>query len=382
VTDDRPGSPADRHRYAVVGVVEEAVDVSTAFVVAGLDGSERVILVGSTEPTTTVLLTRLRHNGADPARALRNGQLVIVDQARTHALDGIPPEHAVEDLKRQAAAAVQDGYTGIRFGGMLPRSTVSPHEHTLSRAIGQHPATALCLYHAQATAEVLHTVHHLHDQRVPSTAIPYDTDLRITAISPHRLEMIGRVGPGNRDRVLATLGEAAGAGHRTITAASLDITDRETLHAITALGVGLIPSPTAQRITGPSAAPVAIPAGPDATGRNGFPIPGHTATTMIANLIWRTYGTSRPDRAESVLDWAGLLGRPAAPITEVAARHRIATATMTTRTRHVQHRGSQTPLTPLQLRDATRAPHPTEDLLSRYRITQLLGLPPPPPRTT
>jgi hypothetical protein len=160
------------------------------------------------------------------------------------------------------------------------------------------------------------------------------------------------------------------------------VLDLETLHAIMALGVGLIPSPMAQRIGRVSAAPAAVRTGPDAMGRNGFPVPGHTASTMVANLIWRTFGTSRPGRAESVLDWAGLLGRPAAPIADVAARHRVTPATVTARARQVQHRGSQTPLTPLQLRDATRAPHATEDQLSRARIAQLLGLPPPPPTAT
>jgi hypothetical protein len=172
--------PVDRHRYAVVGGIEEAVEASVAFVVEGLDDSERVILVGSTYPGTNVLLTRLQQNGADPGRAVRHGQLVIVDQVRTSALSEMPPDWAVDELSRQAGAAVRDGYTGIRFGGLIPGTTLGPHEHTLSKVIRQHPATALCLYHAQAPAEVLHTVHDLHDARMPSPAIFDDGDLRIT----------------------------------------------------------------------------------------------------------------------------------------------------------------------------------------------------------
>ena len=76
------------------------------------------------------------------------------------------------------------------------------------------------------------------------------------------------------------------------------------------------------------------------------------------------------------MDWAGLLDRPAQPPVEVAHRHRISTATLTNRVRQVHRRGSQTPLTPVQLRDVTRPPYPSDDHLGRRRIAQLLGLPP------
>jgi hypothetical protein len=54
---------------------------------------------------------------------------------------------------------------------------------------------------------------------------------------------------------------------------------------------------------------------------------------------------------------------------------------LTIRIRQVTSRGAQIPLTPVQLRDASRTTAPTEDELSHRRIAQLLGLPSPPPTT-
>ncbi len=364
-----------RHCYAVVDGAEDAAEVSAAFVTAGLAASERVVVVGLTDQGDG-LLTRLREDGADPTRAVRDGRLVVTDQARSVALYERSTEVFVDELGRRATAAVRDGYTGIRFGGLFPGITLSPHEHGLDRVVRKYPATALCLYHRQAPAGVVTAVESVHDDRVRCPILFDDGQLRITAVSEHRLRLAGRLSLGNRNQVLAVLGDAADAGRRTINAAALDTIDPETLHAILGLGVGLTSNPALPRLAR-SAAPAPLPRIPDAMGRNGFPVPGQTATTLVANLAWRTFGTSRPGRAESVLDWAGLLGRPAAPINQVAHRHGVAPATVTTRVRQVHHRGSQTPLTPLQMRDATRAPQPTEDQRSRHRIAQLLGVTPP-----
>lgn len=114
--------------------------------------------------------------------------------------------------------------------------------------------------------------------------------------------------------------------------------------------------------------------------RTGVPVVGQTAPAVITNLIWRTFGHTPAGSAESVLDWAGLQGHPAEPIAEVAKRHHIARATLTNRVRRATNRGAQTPLSPLLLRDATRATQPTEDHLSRQRTALLLELPPPHPR--
>ena len=148
-------------------------------------------------------------------------------------------------------------------------------------------------------------------------------------------------------------------------------------------GLGLTlrrPHPEVQRITRELAAKAQPVPAADTMTRNGSPVPGQTAPDVVSNLIWRTFGHARAGRAESVLDWAGLFGGPAGPVARVAARHRVAPATLTSRARQVARRGAQTPLSPLLLRDATRATQPTEDHLGRQRTAQLLGLPPPPSR--
>ena len=370
-----------RHSYAVVDGAEHALEITSGFVISGLKKSDQIILVGLTDRRAGLLLARLREDGADPAGALRDGQLIIVDQVKTHALYAMPTNQVADELDRQATAAVRAGYAGIRFGGLLPGMTVSPHERTLNLLVLKHPAIALCLYHGQAPAEILTQVHRLHDRRLPSTAVLDDGELRITTISRHGLRLAGRIGPGNRFQTLAVLADAAGEGRRTIDAASLRGIDLESLHALLTSGLGLKlrrQNPVMQRLTRTLAAQTHPASSPDIAARTGAAVPGQTACALVTNLVWRTFGHSATGRAESVLDWVGLLDAPAGRIVEVANRHHIASVTLGNRVRQARNRGIQTPLNPLQLRDATRATQPTEDHLSRQRIAQLLGLPPAP----
>ena len=365
----------------MVDGAEHALEISSGFVIGGLKNSDRITLIGLTDRRAGALLTRLREDGTDPAGALRHGQLIIVDQAKTHALYEMPTSQVADELDRQTTAAIRDGYTGIRFGGLQPGTTVSPHERTLNRLVLERPATALCLYHGLAPAEVLTQVHRLHDRRLPSTVVFDDGELRITTTSPRGLRLAGRIWPGNRLRTLAVLADAAAEGRRTIDVASLREIDPESMHAVFTTGLGLKlrgQNPVVQRLARTLTAQ-AQPAAPlDTAARTGTPVPGQTASALVTNLVWRTFGHSATGRAESVLDWAGLYGAPARPVAQVANRHHIAPATLTNRVRQARTRGTQTPLNPLQLRDATRATQPTEDHLSRQRTAQLLGLPPVP----
>jgi hypothetical protein len=365
-----------RHFFAVVDAADRAVEVSTGFVTDGLAAAERVIVVGATDHGAGALSTRLRSHGADPARAVRDGQLVFVDRDSTRALYGMPGHRVGDELRSQAAAAVRDGYTGVRFGGLLPRLIISPLERMVTDLTRQCPVTVLCLYHALAPAEVLTAVDGLHDGQVRCEAVFDDGNLLITAVRRHTLEMAGRVHPGNRGRVLAALADAADAGYRTINAVAAQGIDRSTLPAILALGFELNPNPARPGTGRPRARQRKVLPATDPAARNGFPVPGQTAAEVITNLTWRTFGRSRPNRAETVLDWAGLLDRGAGPVSQVADRYGTTPATVINRVRQVHHRGGQTPLTPVQLRDATRAALPTEDALSRLRIAQLLGLRP------
>ena len=136
-----------RHSYAVIDGPEHALEVSSAFVTAGLARCERIMLIGLSEKRAGSVLNRVREDGADPDGALRDGQLIIADQSVTSAVYLMTAKQLTDRIAGRAAAAVRDGYTGLRVGGLLPGVSISPHEPTLSRLVREHPVTALCLYH-------------------------------------------------------------------------------------------------------------------------------------------------------------------------------------------------------------------------------------------
>jgi hypothetical protein len=111
--------------------------------------------------------------------------------------------------------------------------------------------------------------------------------------------------------------------------------------------------------------------------RDGIQVPGTTTRIVVSGLIWRTYGSARPQRARSVLDWAGLLGHPAGAVADIAARHAVTVPTIRNRIRHVRSRGEIIPLSPVVLWDTERVSYQGEDHLSRQRCAYLLGVQPP-----
>ncbi len=378
---DDPVSGGARHSCAFVVGAEHALEVSSGFVRAGLRAGERVVLAGVTDLQRPALLTRLREDGADPAATLREGILVVLDQSRTRAFYAMPMTQVASRLTRQAEAAVRDGYAGIRFGGLVIGSQQSPHEATLQELVGRRFARAMCLYDARAPADVLAQARRSHDRVVTSVALFDDGDLRLTAMSPQSVRLSGRIHPGNRKLVLSLLTEMAHSGRRVVDAASLREVDPESLSWLLTSGLGLSLRRPNDAVQG-FARSLATRLPPQPThlaARTGSPVAGQTAAEAATNLIWRTFGRSRPGRPESVLDWAGLLGRPAAPVAEVAERNGIGPSTLTHRVRQVTHRGTNTQLTPLLIRDATRSTLPSEDHLGRKRIAHLFGVPPPRP---
>jgi hypothetical protein len=384
VAEDTTGR-VHRHSYALVDGHEHALEMSSTFVAAGLRRSERVVLVRSTRQRADSLLTRLREDGAEPSRALRVGQLVLLDGPTHAALQGMSDAWISEQMVQLAAAAVRDGYTGIRFGALPAGMLLSPHEDVMNDVVRAQPVSALCLYRAQAPAEVLTAADRVHDRQVLSTALYDDGDLRVTLDPGHGLRLAGRISPSNRAPVMSMLSDAAAAGRRTIDVASLRDIDPHSLSLIltTDLGVHLRhPHPAVRKLARQLSTPLRRLPPACRDGRTGVPVPGHAAATVAAHLVWRTFGDTAPDRPESVLDWAGLLGRPAGPVTAIATAHHTTTATLLNRIHKVRARGVQTPLSPLVRHDATRATQSTEDDLSRRRIAELLGLSPPRQSTT
>jgi hypothetical protein len=378
--DELRAPPVHQHSYAVIDGPEHANELLSAFVTDGLARSEQVTIIGLTDQRASSLLRRIDEDGADAQGAVRDGRLIVADRSVTDAVDTMTAQQVTDQVLEAVTAATGDGHTGIRLGGLLSGVAISPHEQTLSRLVRTHPVTALCLFHPHAPADILDQANRLHDRRLPSTAVFDDADVRVSKVSRQELRLAGRVHPGNQARVLSVLTQAARSGRLIVDAASLRDIDRASLHAILASDLRLTfrrPSQVLQKLTRESAGHFERASPADTMARTGIPVPGQTAIAVVTQLVWRTFGPDRPDRAESVLDWAGLLGNPAQSTAIVANRHHIAAATLTHRIRQIGNRGAQTPLSPLQLRDATRPSQPTEDHLSRQRTARLLDLPAP-----
>ena len=179
---DPTGAPARRHSYAAVDGPEHALELSSEFVTAGLARTERVILVGLSDQRAASVLTRLREDGVDPDGALRDCRLIIADDSVTAALYTMTAQQLTDRVIELTTAAIGEGHTGIRLGGMLPGLETSPHERSLSRLVREHPVTALCLYHPRAPTAVLTEAQALHDHLLRSTAVFDDLDLRISLI--------------------------------------------------------------------------------------------------------------------------------------------------------------------------------------------------------
>src|SRR3954452_21648058 len=90
--------PVDRHCYAAVVGAEQALELSSAFVTAGLRRSERVTLVGLTSQRAAALLTRLREDDAEPAGALRVRQLTLLNESTSRSLYAMSTRQITEHM--------------------------------------------------------------------------------------------------------------------------------------------------------------------------------------------------------------------------------------------------------------------------------------------
>jgi len=83
-----------------------------------------------------------------------------------------------------------------------------------------------------------------------------------------------------------------------------------------------------------------------------------------------------------VLDYHGLAGHPAAPLTGIAARHHVTPRTVSARLARVRAAGARLPLTRHLIGEVTRPSIVGEDHLGRTRIAATLDLPAPNPPGT
>jgi len=113
--------------------------------------------------------------------------------------------------------------------------------------------------------------------------------------------------------------------------------------------------------------------------RDGVPLPATTADAVLSQLAHRVFGPVRRDRVQSMLDYHGLAGHPAAPIPRVAARHCVHPATIGNWVGVLRAAGSRLPLSEDLIAQISRRSTDGEDHRGRTRIATTLGLPPPGP---
>ena len=111
--------------------------------------------------------------------------------------------------------------------------------------------------------------------------------------------------------------------------------------------------------------------------RDSVPLPGVTPAQVLSQLAHRLFGPLRPSRTRIVLDYHGLLGRPAGRVADIARRHHVTAPTVRNNVAAVRAAGARTPLSPLLVVEAQRTSTPAEDHLGRIRIAAALGLAPP-----
>lgn len=108
--------------------------------------------------------------------------------------------------------------------------------------------------------------------------------------------------------------------------------------------------------------------------RDGVPVPGTMPPAVLSQLAYRVFGPLRPDQVRTVLDYHGLIGRPAGTRLVVADRHGITPPTLTRWSRTLAQAGSRLPLTAELATEISRRTRPGEDHLARTRIATTLGL--------
>ncbi len=97
----------------------------------------------------------------------------------------------------------------------------------------------------------------------------------------------------------------------------------------------------------------------------------------MSQLAHRVFGPLRPARTRAVLDYHGLLDRPAGSLVQIGRRHHVTPRTVSNNVATVRVAGPRLPLPGPLIAEATRASAPGEDHRGRVRIAATLGLPVP-----
>lgn len=221
------------HGCTILSTAEQGWEALSTFVGDGLGDHEKAVIAGLRVDQADVLLRRLHEDGVDPGPPTRSGQVLVMPAEASRELLELPAAHLAGMLTDQIQQALDEGFNGLRLGGIYPGSGVGPFERTLGLLVRSHPLTVFCAYEKSGLAAgQVDRVRELHDREVQDSAVYDDGALRITRPYPGWLRLAGRWSPQNHVEALAVVAAAAAAGHRNVDAASLRYVDPAGLHAL------------------------------------------------------------------------------------------------------------------------------------------------------
>src|SRR5690349_13114919 len=119
------GLPA-AHACAVPGSDEQLWEMTAAFLAAGLSVGERVVYFD--DGTADAVLQRLVDDRVPVRGPLVDGQLTVVEPARTRAVVHGPVRDAAVLLATMIDTAVGEGYPGFRMTGQFSSGLVRGDE--------------------------------------------------------------------------------------------------------------------------------------------------------------------------------------------------------------------------------------------------------------
>ncbi|WP_068800626.1 MEDS domain-containing protein [Pseudonocardia sp. HH130630-07] len=204
------GDPSS-HSLTVPVSDEQLCEVVSSFLADGLEAGERVAYFD--DHTADAVLSRMQDDGVEIIGPLRTGQFQLPNEG-TRAAMLSPPEEFGGVLTHAMAAAVEDGWAGLRVAGQMEHGEhrigapqPADYDRVLADTIRGHPVHALCIYdHARCPDELIAQMRAMHDVELASNPLHDDTLLRITELAPAHLRLAGEVDHGNRPQVRRVLG--------------------------------------------------------------------------------------------------------------------------------------------------------------------------------
>ena len=204
--------------------------VAAQFLAEGVALGERVLFVG--EGDTAQLVRELDSLPGRDA-LLSSGQLRVQPMSEVYLGNGgLDPRAQAELFAAAGAAALEDGYTGLRVAGDLTRLVGDPahwedvraYEIVIDSVIAAHPLTGMCGYAAPTVPrDRLRPLAALHGIR----HVDGDTLTFVARVRGGVLVLAGEVDTGcadDLDEVLAGVGQLAG-GPVTVDLEGLDFVD-------------------------------------------------------------------------------------------------------------------------------------------------------------